>query len=59
MNMLAFFADNLATILVGLVVLGIVAAIVVVMIKKKKSGKMIGCGCSCGSCPHASEQCKH
>ena len=57
--MLAFLTDNLATILVGLTVLGIVAAIVAVMVKKKKNGKMIGCGCSCTSCPHASDDCKH
>lgn len=41
---------NLSTVLIGLVVLGIFAAIVAGEVKKRKSG---GCGCGCGCCPNA------
>ncbi|HIR64003.1 MAG TPA: FeoB-associated Cys-rich membrane protein [Candidatus Faecousia faecigallinarum] len=48
--MFAWFGENLATIVVGLVLLGIVAAIVVHLVKQRKSGRC-HCGSSCGSCP--------
>lgn len=43
---------NLPTILVGLVILAVFAAIVAGEVKKRKSGKG-GCGCGCGHCPSA------
>lgn len=49
--MLTFLSANIGTIVVGLIVLGIVAANIYNMIKKKKSGKSIGCGCGCENCP--------
>ncbi len=45
--MLTWLMVNLSTIIVGLAVLGIVAAVIVNMVKKKKkSGSTCGCGCS-------------
>ena len=44
-----FIMNNLGTIIVGLVVAAIVVAIIVNMIRKKKNGESIGCGC--GNCP--------
>jgi hypothetical protein len=46
----AWLMNNLGTIVVGLVVLAIIAAIVVVMIRNKKKGKST-CGCGCSNCP--------
>ncbi len=37
--MLAFFTENLATILIGLILLLIVAAIVIHLVRKKKRGQ--------------------
>jgi hypothetical protein len=50
--MIGFFAENLGTIVVGLAVAGIVAAIVMKMIRDKKKGKCIGCDGGCGNCPN-------
>lgn len=52
--MIAFIAGNLATILISAVLLAVVICITANMIKKKKSGKSIGCGCGCDSCPSGS-----
>ena len=41
---------NLATVLVGSIVFGIFAAIIVRGIRNRKAGKG-GCTCGCGSCP--------
>ncbi|MDR1156903.1 MAG: FeoB-associated Cys-rich membrane protein [Oscillospiraceae bacterium] len=46
--MLTVLAENLGTILVGLVVLGILAAIVAKLIRDKRKGKCVGCDCGCG-----------
>ena len=46
---MAWIMDNMATILVTLVLIGIVAAIVGKMRKDKKQGKS-SCGCGCSSC---------
>lgn len=45
--MLAWFADNLGTIVVTLILIAIVALIIAKMIRDKKSGKSNG-GCGCG-----------
>lgn len=52
--MLNYIAEHLATILIGLAVLTAAVLIVVSMIKKKKKGQTIGCGCSgcSGVCDH-------
>ncbi len=55
--MFTFIADNLATILIGLVVLAAVALIIVSMVKKKRRGQTIGC--SCGGCSESSAHDKH
>lgn len=49
--MLTFIAANIGTIVVGLIVLAIVAAIVYSMINNKKKGKP-SCGCGCEGCAH-------
>lgn len=49
--MSTFLAANCGTIVVGLIVLAIVAAIVVKIAKDKKNGKT-SCGCGCEGCSH-------
>jgi hypothetical protein len=46
--MLAVLTENLGTILVGLVVFGILAAVVAKLIRDKRKGKCVGCDCGCG-----------
>lgn len=48
--MLAWIAENLATIIISLALIGLVAGIIIVIIKDKKKGKST-CGGSCGHCP--------
>ena len=48
-----FLRENLATIIIGLVLFIIITAIVVNLIKKRKKGKN-SCGCGCDNCPSAS-----
>ncbi len=48
--MLTWFAENLATIIICLVLAAIVAAIIINMIKNHKNGKS-SCGCGCSGCP--------
>ncbi len=43
---------NLPTLLIGLVILAVFAAIVVSEVKKRRNGKG-GCGCGCDHCPSA------
>ncbi len=50
--MLRSIADNAGTIAVTLVLIGIVAAVIVRLIKDKKQGKS-SCGAGCGCCPMA------
>lgn len=46
----------MATVIISLVLLAIVAGIVTKMVKDKKAGKSsCGCGCGCGSCPMSGE----
>jgi hypothetical protein len=55
--MLAFLAENWGTIVVGLVVAGIVAAIIVKIIRDKRKGKSVVCDCSsCEGC-HGGASC--
>ncbi len=54
--MFTWIAENLGTIIISVVLLGIVAAIVVKLIKDKRRGRSsCGCGCGCGSCPMSAE----
>lgn len=47
---MAWIMQNLGTIIACLVLIVITGAIVLHMIKNKKSGKS-SCGCNCGGCP--------
>ena len=49
---MSFIIENLATILISLVLVCIVAAIIASLVKKKKKGKS-GCGCNCAHCAMA------
>jgi hypothetical protein len=53
MIMFNFLADNWGTILIALIVAGIVAAIIVKMVRDKRKGKIIGCDCGCEGCAQA------
>lgn len=44
----------MATVIISLVLLAIVAGIIAKMAKNKKAGKS-SCGCGCGGCPMSSE----
>ncbi len=48
--MLSFLSQNLATIIVLLIVASVVGLVVFKMIKDKKAGKQ-SCSCGCGGCP--------
>lgn len=50
---MSFITENLATIIVGLVILLVVGLIIRKMVRDKRAGKS-GCGCGCGSCPSSS-----
>ncbi len=47
--MVQWFAANLSTIVIGLILLAIVVAIVVHLVRMKKKGKST-CGCGCSHC---------
>ena len=47
--MVQWFAANLSTIVIGLILLVIVVAIVVHLVRMKKKGKST-CGCGCSHC---------
>lgn len=47
--MLAWLGENLATILISILLIGIVAAIIVKLYKDKKKGKS-SCGAGCEHC---------
>ena len=42
---------NWGTVIVGLIILCIVAAIVFKLVRDKKKGKCPGCDCGCAGCP--------
>lgn len=48
--MIGFISDNIATIVICIVLLVIVSAIIYKFVKDKKKGKS-SCGCNCTSCP--------
>lgn len=49
--MISFLTDNMATIIISLILLGVVFFIIRGMIRDKKAGK--GCsGCNCSDCSH-------
>ncbi|MDR1209945.1 MAG: FeoB-associated Cys-rich membrane protein [Clostridiales bacterium] len=54
--MIELLIANMGTIVVLLVVCGIVAAIVVNMIQKKRRGESAGCSCGCSGCPKVSDE---
>jgi len=52
--MFLWLKENIATIIIGLVLAIVVASIIYSFVKKKKKG-VSSCGCSCGGCPMASK----
>lgn len=48
--MLEWFSQNIATILISVILLGIIVGIIVTIRKDKKMGKS-PCGGNCGHCP--------
>ncbi|MDO5521857.1 MAG: FeoB-associated Cys-rich membrane protein [bacterium] len=40
----------MGTVIVGVIVVAIVAAIIIKMVKDKKQGKSLQCGCDCKHC---------
>lgn len=52
LSMLEFLANNISTIVVGMIVLGIVILVIKSMYNDKKSGKS-SCGGGCSGCPNA------
>ncbi len=52
--MYQFIAENLGTLLIGAILLAVVALIIAKMVRDKKKGAAIGCGCSCKDCPSSS-----
>lgn len=54
-----WLGNNIGTIVVCLVLIAIVTAIIISMVKKKKAGKSMVCGCgNCKGCP-MSGSCHH
>lgn len=51
--MLEFLSQNLATIIVSLILAAVVVLVVIKMYKDKKAGKS-ACGCKCSGCPNSS-----
>ena len=50
--MLEFLSANLATILISIALIAVVAAIIVSMVRNRKKGKS-NCGCNCANCAMA------
>lgn len=48
--MISWFIANLGSIIVGLIIASVAAAIIIKLVKDKKKGKS-SCGCNCGCCP--------
>lgn len=48
--MLTWVSENIATIVICVVLLSIVAAIITGIVRDKKKGKS-SCGCGCANCP--------
>ena len=49
--MLLLLSENIGTIVVALILAGVVAAIVVKIVRDKQKGKCVGCDCCCGKRP--------
>ena len=47
--MFTWLAENLATVIISVVLIAVVALIVLSMVKKRKQGKP-SCGCGCAHC---------
>lgn len=47
---MSWFAENLSTIIISLVIAAIVALVIVYLVRNKKQGKN-SCGCGCSKCP--------
>lgn len=47
--MLEFISNNIGTILISVLLLGIVSAIIIKTVRNKKQGKT-SCGCGCSTC---------
>lgn len=49
--MFTWIADNIGTIIICAILIAIVTAIIISMIKKKRAGKSVVCGCgNCKGC---------
>lgn len=51
--MIQFFRENLSTIIITASLAGVVALIIIKMVRDKKKGKS-GCGSCCSGCPSSS-----
>ncbi|MBQ8825401.1 MAG: FeoB-associated Cys-rich membrane protein [Ruminococcus sp.] len=51
--MLEWISQNLATIIISVIVIAVVATIIIKMMRDKKNGKT-SCGCGCDNCPSSS-----
>lgn len=50
---MSFIMENLSTIVVALILIGIVALVIRSMVKTKKAGKSVICGGNCSGCSGA------
>lgn len=48
--MIAWIYQNLATIIISLIIVAVVAAIIISTVRNRKKGKP-SCGCGCSNCP--------
>ena len=48
--MLTWLSENIATIMICVALIAVVAAIIVSMVKNRRKGKS-SCGCGCADCP--------
>lgn len=51
--MLTWLTENMATIIISVVLVIVVGAVIVNMVRGKRKGKA-ACGCGCASCPSGS-----
>jgi hypothetical protein len=56
---MVFVFENLSTIVISAALLGLVGRVVYKLIKDKRSGKSLGCGCGCSDCPSDSACHRH
>lgn len=50
--MMKFLSENLGTIITGIVIAGVITAVIFKMVKDRKKGKS-SCGCDCGCCSNS------